>query len=180
MVSELSCTLSVCCVKLILMSFQEYVFVVQIFCSSLSVLVLCGGSTWGNILWSRDRNVEDRRAGLTTECKSDVGTLGQHQLWMVERIALEGSGSGLRARVTSEDTRVVSKGIHPPKVTLGVYKCFCTSVLFEKCALACALFFLALHPSNTILLLIHFQLIKLILLSLFLLLYYHRIFLMTL
>jgi hypothetical protein len=31
-----------------------------------------------NILWSGNRNVvkEDRRAGLTTECEGEVGTLG--------------------------------------------------------------------------------------------------------
>jgi hypothetical protein len=57
--------------------------------------------------------IENRRAGLTTEYKSEVGTLDPIYLNMPTpapalnggKVDLEGSGSGVRVRVTSKDTR---------------------------------------------------------------------------
>jgi hypothetical protein len=73
-----------------------------------------------NIVWSGDRNVvkEDRRAGLTTECGGEVGTLGPIHLNSPMpapalnggKVVLKGLGNGVWVRVTSEDASIVSKG----------------------------------------------------------------------
>jgi hypothetical protein len=72
-----------------------------------------------NLLRRGNRNVieEDRRAGPTTKCEGHVGTLGSIHLDTPSptpaldtgEMVLKDLRSGVRIRVTGEDTSVVSK-----------------------------------------------------------------------